>query len=172
MNYRPSKDEYYVSIAKGISSRSTCRSAKFGAILIKDDQIIATGYNGAPRKTADCYTRGDCLRRKLNIPSGERYELCRSIHAEMNCIINAARSGVSLLGSNLYIFGLRISGNEEIQINAIPCFICKKMIINAGIEKVISGGRDNNLLVFEVDSWADDWTKKDMLDDMDQYDGR
>jgi dCMP deaminase len=90
----------------------------------------------------------------------------------MNCIINAARSSVSLLGATLYIFGSRISENKEITINAIPCFICKKMIINAGIEKVISGDRDNNLLVFDVNSWAEDWTKKDMLDDMHQYNGR
>lgn len=172
MNYRPTKEEYYLSIAKGISSRSTCMSAKIGAILIKDDQIIATGYNGVPRKTQDCYTRGECLRRKLNIPSGERYELCRSVHAEMNCIINSARAGVSLLGSVLYIYGARIIENNEVAINALPCFICKKMIINAGITNVKCGTRDNKILTFSVEDWIIDWTGRDMLDDMHQYDGR
>ena len=94
-NNRLSKDAYYINIAKSVAARATCRSVKFGAIIVKDDQIIATGYVGAPRKTKDCLERGNCLRRELKIPSGHRYELCRSVHAEMNAIVNAARAGPS-----------------------------------------------------------------------------
>lgn len=102
-NKRPSKDAYYINIAKSVAARATCMSVNFGAIVVKNDQIIATGYVGAPRKTMDCLERGKCLRRELKVPSGHRYELCRSVHAEMNAIINAARAGVSLLGGDIYI---------------------------------------------------------------------
>ena len=87
---RPSKEEYYLNIAKEVAMRSTCMRSQFGAVIVKDDQIISTGYNGAPRKAMDCYERGNCLRTELNIPSGHRYELCRSVHAEQNAKIGRA----------------------------------------------------------------------------------
>ncbi|MEA3344441.1 MAG: hypothetical protein U9Q16_02055, partial [Patescibacteria group bacterium] len=100
---RPSKEEYYLNIAKQIAQRSTCFRLRAGAIILKNDQIISTGYIGAPRGTKDCLERGECLRNKLNIPHGQRYEVCRSVHAEQNAIINAARAGVSLLNGDMYL---------------------------------------------------------------------
>ena len=97
---RTSKDHYYLGIAKEVASRSTCWRRAIGAIIVRDDQIISTGYVGAPRKTKDSLEHGFCLRDKLGIPHGQRYELCRSVHAEQNAIINAARAGVSLLGGD------------------------------------------------------------------------
>jgi len=104
-NKRISKDEYYLGIAREVSRRSTCFRRAIGAIIVRDDQIISTGYVGAPRKTKDSLEHGFCLRDQLNIPHGQRYELCRSVHAEQNAIINAARAGVSLLGGDMFIFG-------------------------------------------------------------------
>ena len=122
-NYRPNKDEYYWNIAKETAQRSTCMSVKGGAIIVRDDQIIATGYIGAPRETKDCFERGTCVRRVLNIPSGQRYEICRSTHAEQNAVINAARAGVSLLGGTVYLYFVKRS--EDNFVNAYPCFMCK-----------------------------------------------
>ncbi len=158
---RPDKNRYYLNIAEQVAQRSTCFRSKGGAIIVRDDQIIATGYIGAPRKTKDCLERGNCLREKLGIPSGQRYELCRSVHAEMNAIINAGRAGVSLLGGNMYLF----CHNR----NSIPCFICKKMIINAGIDKFISSTKEKEIKIFNVEDWIKDWQEKDMIDDEDKY---
>jgi dCMP deaminase len=103
-----SKDEYYLSLAQNIGLRSKCFRIKLGAIIIKDDQIVATGYVGAPRKTKDCLERNNCLRNKNNIPHGQRYDICRSVHGEQNAIINAARAGVSILGgANVYFCNRR-----------------------------------------------------------------
>ena len=98
MTIRPEKDQYYLDIAKVVSARSTCLKVLMGAIIVKEDQIIATGYVGSPRHTKSSIEHKVCLRQQLNIPSGTQYELCRSVHAEQNAIINAARAGVSLLG--------------------------------------------------------------------------
>jgi len=164
---RVSKDQYYLGIAEEVARRSTCFRRLIGAIIIKDDQIISTGYVGAPRKTKDSLEHGFCLRDKLNIPHGQRYELCRSVHAEQNAIINAARAGVSLLGGKMYIYG-SIPGNSK-PINAFPCFICKKMIINAGLERVICSTKDGKTKVFRVEDWVKDWQKGDIIDDKQQY---
>lgn len=169
---RPSKKEYYLNIAKEVLERSTCMRSKFGAVLVKDDQIIATGYNGAPRKTMDCIERGNCLRTELNIPSGHRYELCRSVHAEQNAVVNSARSGVSLLGADLYLLGKKVADGKNEYIKALPCFICKKIVINAGIQNVITKDEKGNVVVFDVIKWAEEWKQKDMLDDMDVYDAK
>jgi len=166
---RPSKIEYYLSIARKIAERSTCLCFNGGAIIVRDDQIVATGYNGAPRKTLDCMERKECLRRKLKIPSGERYELCRSVHAEQNAIINAARAGVSILGGTMYLHGYRIFGGKVEPSDMFPCFICKKMVLNAGLEKVVCSTKDGKFRVFNVSEWSDDWQKKDMLDDAHVY---
>jgi dCMP deaminase len=164
---RISKHGYYLGIAKEVAQRSTCFRRSIGAIIIRDDQIISTGYVGAPRKTKDSFEHGSCLRDKLNIPHGQRYELCRSVHAEQNAIINAARAGVSLLGGDMYIYG-SIYETEEL-IDAIPCFICKKMIVNSGIERVISSMGNGKMEIFSISQWIKDWQTGDIIDDKHQY---
>ena len=164
---RQSKHEYYLGIAKEVAHRSTCYRRSLGAIIIRDDQIISTGYVGAPRKTKDSFEHGNCLRDKLNIPHGQRYELCRSVHAEQNAIINAARAGVSLLGGDMYIYGSTYG--EKKPINAFPCFICKKMIINAGLKRVICSTADGKMKKFSIEDWIKDWQDQDIIDDKNQY---
>ena len=164
---RPSKDEYYLNIAKEIGSRSTCFRHHMGAIILKDDQIIATGYIGAPRKTKDCLERGECLRDKLKIPHGTRYEICRSVHAEQNAIINASRAGVSLLGGDMYMHS--INPKTGLKNDALPCFFCKRMIINSGLKRVISAPKEGGVKVFLVEDWAKEWRENDIVDDKQQY---
>ncbi len=164
---RSSKDEYYLSIAKEVSRRSTCFRRTIGAIIVRGDQIVSTGYAGAPRKTKDSLEHGFCLRDRLKIPHGQRYELCRSVHAEQNAIINAARAGVSLHGGDMYLFG-SIPGKDK-PVNAFPCFICKKMIINAGLERVICSREGGGMDIFLVKDWVKDWQENDIIDDKQQY---
>ena len=123
---RPTWDEYFLSIAKLVATRSTCLRRQVGAVVVKSKQILATGYNGAPSGLEHCDKIG-CLRNELKIPSGERHELCRALHAEQNAFLQAARHGISVDGATLYIT------NQ-------PCSICAKMIINAGITKIIIDG--------------------------------
>jgi len=123
---RPSWDEYFLEMAKLVSKRSTCLRRQVGAVIVKDKRILATGYNGAPSGLEHCLDIG-CLREKLNVPSGQRHELCRALHAEQNAIIQAAVHGTPLKGSILYLT------NQ-------PCIICAKMIINAGITEIIIAG--------------------------------
>jgi len=167
MPERISKDRYYLNIAKEVAKRSTCFRRSIGAIIVRDDQIISTGYVGAPRKTKDSFQHGFCLRDKLNIPHGQRYELCRSVHAEQNAIINAARAGVSLLGGDMFIYGEDYKSKKPI--NAFPCFICKKMIINCGLKRVVSSTEDGGMKIFLIEEWIRDWTIGDILDDSHQY---
>jgi len=164
---RISKDDYYLGIAREVARRSTCFRRSIGAIIVRDDQIISTGYVGAPRKTRDSVEHGFCLRDRLGIPHGQRYELCRSVHAEQNAIINAARAGVSLLGGNMYIFGS--AADTGAPINAFPCFICKKMLVNAGLNRVICSTSDGKHLAFTIEDWAKAWSEGDILDDTHQY---
>lgn len=164
-NQRPSRDEYYLSIAKEVAMRSTCYRVMQGAIIVRGDQIVAAGYNGAPRKTKDCFDRGFCLRNKLNIPHGQHYELCRSVHAEQNAIINAARAGVSVFGGDMYLYSEETGKNK---INAYPCFFCKRMIINAGLERVITVTK-NGYQIFKTKDWIKEWQTKDIVDDKNQY---
>jgi dCMP deaminase len=171
-DYRPSKDEYYLGIAKAVAQRSTCKSVKGGAIIVKDDQIIATGYVGAPRGTNDCYERGNCLRRELGIPSGERYEICRSVHAEQNAIINSARAGVAVLNGTIYLYFVKKTDSGEKFVLAYPCFICKKMIINSGLKKFVGNDENGNLVSYDVLSWANDWKEHDMLEDTVKYNSK
>lgn len=131
---RKSKIEYYLGIAKSVSERSTCLKRHYGAVIVKDDEIIATGYNGAPRGRENCCDIGTCLRIKMGIPSGQRYEICRSVHAEMNAIISASRRDME--GSTLYLVGVEPDGSFTK--NAEPCSMCKRNIINAGIKTVIT----------------------------------
>jgi len=165
---RPAKEDYYLNIAQVVSRRSTCLKVLIGAIIVKEDQIIATGYVGAPRHTRSSLEHGFCLRRRLQIPSGTQYELCRSVHAEQNAIINAARAGVSLLGGDMYIFGEERESGKTIF--AFPCFICKKMIINAGLDRVIvSVPGDERFRIFRVADWVREWQEQDILDDSVRY---
>ena len=124
---RPDKDTYYLNIAKAVSERSTCLRRQYGAVIVKDDQIIATGYNGAPRGEANCDDIGSCYREATGVPHGEKYELCRAVHAEQNAIIAAPRD--KMLGAVLYLWG----GENGQKIDAKPCAICEKLIKNAGL---------------------------------------
>ena len=169
MDYtRPTKDEYYLDLARTVCRRGTCTKVEIGAVIIKDDQVVATGYCGAPRGTKSSHAHGFCLRKKLGIPSGHRYEMCRSVHAEQNAIINAARSGTSLLGGDMYIYG-KLQGDDGAPIDAFPCFICKKMLINCGLKRVICSLKDGGVKEFLVEDWVKEWSEKDIVDDEFQY---
>ena len=135
---RRDKTNYYLDIAETVLERGTCLRRSFGAIIVANDQIISTGYVGAPRGRVNCTDIGYCTREKLNVPRGERYELCRSVHAEANVIIHASRQ--EMLGATLYLVGKERLTDEYVA-NANPCSMCKRMIINAGIAKVVV--RDN-----------------------------
>jgi dCMP deaminase len=166
---RPEKDRYYLNIAKEVASRARCFRSHFGAIIVLNDQIVSTGYVGAPRKTKDCIDRGHCLRDVMKIPSGHRYEICRSVHSEQNCIINAARAGVSVFGGDMYMVGLKVSSGVKEPIDSNPCFICKKTIMNAGLKRVISSTSDGGYKIYHIDDWINEWKIKDMIDDKDVY---
>ena len=164
---RVSKDEYYLGIAREVAQRSTCYRRAIGALIVRDDQIVSTGYAGAPRKTKDCFEHQNCLRDMLNIPHGSRYELCRSVHAEQNAIINAARAGVGLLGGDMYIWGSAPDTGEVI--NALPCFICKKMLVNSGLRRVVCSKAGGGFDAFYIEEWIKDWQTGDIVDDKHQY---
>jgi len=146
---RPSKHVYYLNIAKEVSTRSTCLRKKYGSVIVKNDTIISTGYNGSPRLTMNCIDLGYCRREQMNIPRGERYELCRSVHSEMNAIINAERE--KMIDSTLYLYGSDIDGN--IIENLESCQMCKKIIINAGIKYVVFARPNDNFIIKEVNDW-------------------
>ena len=131
---RVDKHNYYLDIAEATLERSTCSRRAFGAVIVNNDEIISTGYNGAPRGRKNCTDLGYCMREKLEIPRGERYEMCRSVHAEQNAIISAARKDI--IGSTLYLVGKEVSTGEYVK-NAMPCMFCKRFIINAGIKKIV-----------------------------------
>lgn len=135
---RIDKTNYYLDLAESTLERSTCIRRNFGAVIVKDDEIIGTGYNGAPRGRKNCDDLGYCLREKLNVPRGERYELCRSVHAEQNAIISVERS--KMLGSTIYLCGKSHTDGSYVE-NSSPCALCKRMIINAGIKDIYV--RDN-----------------------------
>ena len=137
---RISKKEYYLNIAKAVSRRSTCLRRQYGAVIVKDDAIVSTGYNGSYRGAENCCDNSTCKRQELGVAHGERYELCNSVHAENNAIINAARQGVSVLGATLYLYGYDCV--EEKEIIAEPCMMCARVIQNAGIAEVVT---NNNL---------------------------
>ena len=136
MDTRMGKEDYYLDIADAVLNRSTCMRRKYGAIIVRNDEILSTGYNGAPRGRRNCTDVGMCMRETLGIPSGERYELCRSVHAEANAITKVAKSANNCDGSTLYI-------------TAAPCIECSKLIIQAGIKRVV---------------YADDYRSEEGLD--------
>lgn len=141
MKTRPGKNDYYLNIALDVASRGTCLRRNYGAVIVKDDAIVSTGYTGAPRGLPNCCDLDFCEREVQGIPRGERYELCRSVHAEMNAIINAGRTRT--LGAVLYLACYNIkTGQLE---DAEPCFMCKRLILNAGIYKVVCRNADGSL---------------------------
>ncbi|MFC1555079.1 cytidine/deoxycytidylate deaminase family protein [candidate division KSB1 bacterium] len=149
---RISKDEYYIKIATNIFNRSTCLRRHFGAVIVNQDEIVATGYNGAPRKVKSSIEHGFCWRKKHEIQHGKNYELCRSVHAEQNAIIQASRS--SMLGSTMYLVGENPDGSF---VEAFPCVICLRMIINAGIERLVYRTQDGSLKeALPQEDWKDD----------------
>ena len=150
---RISKENYYLDIAQTVSERSTCLRKRYGAIIVKNDVIISTGYNGAPRGRKNCSDIGYCYREQLGIPRGERYELCRSVHSEANAIIAASRE--NMLGSSLYMCCTDPKTGEIIP-DTNSCMMCKKLAINAGIEKLVVRDDAENFRVINVSDWIDD----------------
>ncbi len=150
---RVSKENYYLDIAQTVSERSTCLRRRFGAIIVKDDTIVSTGYNGAPRGRDNCSDLGFCYREHLGIPRGERYELCRSVHAEANAIVAAERD--RMIGATLYLCCTSPDGNEVMP-GTNSCMMCKKLIINAGIERVIVRDDPESFRVIKVSDWISD----------------
>lgn len=150
---RISKTNYYLQIAKTVAGRGTCLRRKFGAIIVKDDVIVSTGYAGAPRGRANCCDLNFCLRDKMNIPRGERYELCRSVHAEANAIISASRD--RMLGATLYLACVDPKTGDTVP-GTCCCSMCKRMVINAGIEKVVVLEDEDSFTEYEVKSWIED----------------
>lgn len=150
---RVSKHNYYLDIAQTVAERCTCLRKKFGAIIVKDDVIVSTGYNGAPRGRKNCSDLQYCMREKLNIPRGERYELCRSVHAEANAIIAAPRD--RMLGATLYMACIMPTDGSLVP-DTNSCMMCKKMIINAGIQTVVVRDTAEDYRVIEVESWIED----------------
>lgn len=151
---RIDKNNYYLDIAEATLERATCLRKKWGAVIVKNDEIISTGYNGAPRGRKNCDDLGYCVREKLNIPRGERYELCRSVHAEQNAIISASRK--DMIGATLYMVGKDSKTLEYVE-NSSSCSMCKRVVINSGITKVIV--RDSKEKYREID--VQDWIKDD-----------
>lgn len=152
MMERRDKINYYLDLADVVSKRCTCLRRHYGAVIVKNDEVISTGYVGAPRGRKNCTDIGFCIRQKMNIPRGERYELCRSVHAEANAIISAERN--KMIGSTLYLSGREVSTGEYIS-SSNSCSMCKRMIINAGIEKVIIRDTDNEYRVINVSDWIE-----------------
>ena len=147
MKDRPDKEHYYLNIAREVSRRSTCLRRWYGAVIVKNDQIISTGYAGAARGAKNCSDLGICPRQQAGIPRGERYELCRSVHAEMNAIIHASRA--DMIDSTLYLVGLYADDGRIVE-NAKPCKICTRLIINAGIRTVIVLDNNEHITTYDV----------------------
>ena len=151
---RVSKHNYYLDIAQTVSERATCLRRRFGAIIVKNDVIISTGYNGSPRGRKNCTDLGTCERERMNIPRGERYEMCRAVHAEANAIISASRE--NMLGSTLYMC-CTDPRTGKIMGQVCSCMMCKKLIINAGISRVIIRENESDYRIYDVQEWiADD----------------
>ncbi len=141
MTARPSNDEYFMKMAHLVSERSTCLRRKVGAVIVSDKRVLTTGYNGAPKGLPHCEETG-CIRQQRNVPSGERHELCRGVHAEQNAIIQAAVFGVSVKGATIFITNY-------------PCSVCAKLLLNAGITEVIYDGEYKDDLAIELLSQGD-----------------
>lgn len=150
---RKDKINYYLDIAASVSERSTCLRRHYGCVIVKNDEIISTGYNGAPRGRKNCDDLGFCYREQMDIPRGERYELCRSVHAEQNAIINASRN--ELIDADLYMVGINAK-TGEIEPKATSCMMCKRVVINSGIKRVIVREPENKYTIYNVEDWISD----------------
>ena len=153
MKQRRDKTNYYLDMAQAVAGRGTCLRRHYGAIIVKNDEIISTGYNGAPRGRKNCIDLNHCVREELNVPSGERYELCRSVHAEANCIISASRR--DMLGATLYLACLD-GKTGELLAGTNSCTMCKRQVINAGIQTVIIRDTKDEFRVIDVNKWIED----------------
>lgn len=149
---RRDKTNYYLDLADVVSRRCTCLRRHYGAVIVKNDEVISTGYVGAPRGRKNCTDLNYCIREKLSIPRGERYELCRSVHAEANAIISAERE--KMIGSTIYLTGREVTSGEYIK-NSSSCSMCKRLIINAGIERVIIRDSEEDYRIVNVQEWVD-----------------
>ena len=148
---RISKENYYLDIAETVLERATCLRRVYGAIIVKNDEIISTGYNGAPRGRANCVDMGYCSREAMNVPRGERYELCRSVHAEANAIISASRR--DMVGGTIYLVGREASTGALLS-DATSCSMCRRLIINAGIDRVVIRNTEREYSVVHVEDWV------------------
>lgn len=152
MKARRDKENYYLDIAQTVLERGTCLRRNYGAIIVNNDEIVSTGYTGAPRGRENCLDRSTCMRDTLKIPRGERYEVCRSVHAEANAIISASRK--EMLGATLYLVGKEAATGDYVQ-NPAPCSMCKRLIINAGILRVVVRISSSEFRIFSVQDWID-----------------
>ena len=150
---RRDKINYYLDLAEVVAQRSTCLRRRYGAVIVQNDEVISTGYVGAPRGRKNCTDMNFCIRSKMNVPRGERYELCRSVHAEANAIISSSRN--KMLGSTLYLVGIECDTGEYVE-NANSCSMCKRMIINAGIAHVIIRDSKDDYRIIHVQKWIED----------------
>ena len=146
-NKRPDWDEYFLNIAQEVGKRSTCLRRRYGAIIVKDNIIVSTGYNGAPRGEKNCIDTGICERERLHIPKGERYELCVAVHAEQNAIING--DPLKMKDATIYIVGVNVV--DETFASGEPCLLCRRMIKNAQIARVISRDKNGEIVIKNVD---------------------
>lgn len=149
---RRDKTNYYLDLAEMVAQRCTCLRRHYGAVIVKNDEVISTGYVGAPRGRKNCTDIGECIRRKMGVPRGERYELCRSVHAEANAIISASRD--KMIGSSMYLTGIEVDTENYIE-NASSCSMCKRLIINAGIEKVYIRDTKEDYRTIIVSDWVE-----------------
>ena len=156
---RRDKINYYLDLAHTVSKRSTCLRRSYGAVIVKNDEVISTGYVGAPRGRKNCSDMGYCVREQLGIPRGERYELCRSVHAEANAIISAARE--NMIGATLYLVGKECDTDEYVK-NGNCCSMCKRLVINAGIDNVVIRDDERKFRIVNVADWI---YNDDSLDD-------
>ena len=145
------KENYYLDIAETVLERSTCLRRQYGAIIVRNDEIVASGYNGAPRGRKNCCDLGYCVREQMKIPRGERYELCRSVHAEANAIISASRN--ECIGGDIYLVG-RDAKTGELLHDATSCSMCRRMVINAGISRVVARDTESDYTVVDVEDWV------------------
>lgn len=150
---RRDKINYYLDIAQTVAERSTCLRRCYGAIIVKNDEIVSSGYNGAPRGRKNCSDLNYCTREALNIPSGQRYELCRSAHAEANAIISASRQ--EMLGATIYMACIR-PGTGELIPDSSSCMMCRKLIINAGIKDIVIRDTADDYRVVDIREWIDE----------------
>ena len=148
---RISKENYYLDIAETVLERATCLRRVYGAIIVKNDEIISTGYNGAPRGRKNCVDMGFCTREAMQVPRGQRYELCRSVHAEANAIISASRR--DMVGSTLYLVG-KDAQTGSLLGDATSCAMCRRQVINAGISKVVIRKTKTEFDVVDVQGWV------------------